>query len=161
MRIGLVATLGAAALASVPVLAADVNFSANVSNSCTLMVLQHGTMRANASNRIISSRFAGETPGLVRVINSGFARVTAPGYENIAWNAPPSDTTWTQKIAYVSGTAVGPGGTNAPQRTGDSGFNLSHSGGITDVTVHLEARKNGGNRFEAATYSGTVTVLCE
>lgn len=151
------ATILAACLAAN---AADVNFSANVSNSCTLIVLQHGTMRANATNKVISSRFAGETPGLVRVTNYSFARVSAH-MSDIVWNAPPTDTSYTDARAYISGTAVGPGGTNRAQVSGNAGFNLSHGGGTTDVTVHLEGRKNGNNTFEAATYSGTVTVLCE
>ncbi|MEO1744926.1 MAG: hypothetical protein AAFR13_00175, partial [Pseudomonadota bacterium] len=142
--------------------AQDVEFNGTVGGgsggNCSIVVLNDGTLRANAGKTLMTSRIAGAVSGLARVTNTSFARVSAPMYL-ITWNTPPDDTSYSDVRAYISGTSVSGDGTNHPELDGNSGFNLSHTGGVTDVTVNLEGRKYFGN-FSDGLYSGTVVLLC-
>ncbi len=159
MRVILLAASALLFVGAATATATNLRFTSTVSGSCTVIVVRDGTMRANATNKVISSRFAGETSGLVRVTNTVFARVSAH-MSQITWNHPAADTSYSDVRAYIAGTAINAGGTNRSEVQGNAGFNLSHGGGTTDVTVNLEAKKNGNNVFEAETYSGTVVVTC-
>ncbi|MEL6920548.1 MAG: hypothetical protein AAFO77_05915 [Pseudomonadota bacterium] len=162
LTIGVLLTAAVCVVASAtPARAADVPFSGTVSGSvCTLVLLNGGTMVANTGNTVISSRLPGATAGRVRVTNTSFARVSAP-MRLIDWDHPADDTSYSDVRAHVSAIPLTTGGVTVAERQGNRGFNLSHEGGTSEVTVHLEGTKRRGTFSTSGPYSGVVTVLCD
>lgn len=144
------ALLGATTFAG----AADVEFSGDVSTSCTINVTRTGVLVQNANARQLQSQGSGARLGLARVTTTGY------GY-TLAVEAPTSFDT------EPSEDAASPETFTAQMRSGGaSSFSWTASQqtlglGNSNVRVRLTARKPTRTSFANGDYSATVVLRCE
>lgn len=123
-------------------------------HSCTIIVLNGGTLRPNIENTILSSKEAGANAGtaMVKTTRNRFRlQVQAPlGFTSM----PPNGN---DSVIFAS-TFMGNGATNFSERPGENSKRLKK--GRTRINAHFLAKKTNGS-FEAGHYSGVLTLRCE
>jgi hypothetical protein len=121
---------------------------------CQIVVSQNGTLFQNVGSTKLSSLINPGMPGLADVTTSNgsyYVSVDRPSGFSIAPQGGSDDVEFsTQFTAH--------GATNFGLSPGDSRMKLKN--GLTNVEVHLEARKLRG-AFRAGHYKATVILRCE
>ena len=139
---------------------AGVNFGINiaVNNSCTVLLIQNGTMAANAAFNQLSSRIAGGTSGIADVVSQRAYDVTVGAY-NYFPTSPSTGSDNTTFTPTFAGTSISRGLTFA-ERPGNQAVRLRGGNSTTRITVNLVVDKLTGT-FPAGNYSATTIVRCE
>ncbi len=121
---------------------------------CQIIVNQNGSMVQNVGSTKLSSLINPAMPGLADVTTSNgsyYLSVDRPSGFSIA---PPGGSDDVEFSTQFTGHGV----TNFALTPGDSRMKLKN--GLTNVEVHLEARKLRGS-FKAGNYRATVILRCE
>jgi hypothetical protein len=158
MEIDMRKTIGAlacalAAPATAAAQSADVTFSGNVNDACTVTAGSAGTLATNASTTVLASTEAGGSSG------SASVSATSSTY-NLNVSAPTAfDTEPTGGGTNVAFSASydASGATVASSVT--AGTPTALSSGITAVSVDATATKSSGI-FPSGSYTMTTTVQC-
>lgn len=128
-------------------------FVSTVSESCSIVVTQSGTLDPRSNFTRLTSRSGPGIPGRATVTTTagGFvASVDAPTAFN---TKPASDTTPETFRAWHRSN----GATFYTATQGDVTLNP----GVNNLRVHMDARKSGGDVFESGFYQATVVLRCE
>lgn len=123
-------------------------------HSCTIIIVNGGSIRPNIENNILSSKMAGANAGtaIVKTTRNRFRlQIQTPlGFTSM----PPNGS---DNVIFAS-TFSGQGATNFSERPGENSKRLKK--GRTRIKAHLLAKKMSGS-FEAGHYSGVLTLRCE
>lgn len=120
--------------------------------TCTIVIVNTGTMRPNATLTTLSSANAGGMDAQVRYSTqpgTGFYSLTAPPPTSFDLSPPGGNTNVSFGTFYITGLGTTP-------TTGS----LSIQGSNVNVAVRLTATKTSGS-FGAGTYRATFTTRCE
>ncbi|MEM7215162.1 MAG: hypothetical protein AAF423_06420 [Pseudomonadota bacterium] len=135
-----------------PVQSADIPFGGTAQDTCIITVTQAGTLVARNNDRRLTSRGPG-TPGRAQVSASGTGLTLSVDVPTAFDTEPAGDTTPENFRAWHrSNGATVYGITQAPEPL---------NAGVNNVRIHMDARKTGGNVFQAGSYSATVVLRCE
>lgn len=121
---------------------------------CQIVVSQNGTLFQNVGSTKLTSLINPGMPGLADVTTSNgsyYLSVDRPSGFSIAPQGGNDDVEFSTQF-------TGHGATNFGLSPGDSRVKLKN--GLTNVEVHLEARKLRG-AFKAGHYRATVILRCE
>lgn len=153
MKTGLVCVSLAAA--GIPAAhSSDVEFSSTVSESCSIVVTRHGTLRTNATVRTLTSGGSGGQHGLAEVTatsNIFDLHVDQPTdflVRPAADTAPEQD--YRARIRSTGATTFA--WTQASQ---------SLNSGTSNVRIQFRARKFVGSSFANGDYTAIVVIRCE
>ena len=145
------------------------NTSATVSaESCVIQVIQNGTMTANPSSTVLSSKNAGGIGARAIVTSRKRGRGNNPGPRfRVTLEAPFSfsgapvgGNTNVNFTTRFSGISISRG-KNFAERNGTNSVRLRrHGTSVTEITGHLIATKTTG-AFPSGSYSGQATLRCE
>lgn len=143
-----------AALLSVALCAPSAYAKRKKNHSCTIIVLNGGTIRPNIDSTALTSKQAGAYAGtaIVKTTRNRFRlQVQSPlGFTNM-----PSGGS--DNVVFAS-TFSGHGATNFSERPGENSKRLKR--GHTRIEAHFLAKKTTGS-FVAGHYSGVLTLRCE
>lgn len=143
-----------AALLSVILCAPLAHAKRKKNHSCTIIVVNGGSIRPNIENNVLSSKEAGAYAGtaIVKTTRNRFrVQIQTPlGFTSM----PPNGT---DSVIFAS-TFSGQGATNFSERPGENSKRLKR--GQTRINAHFLAKKTTG-AFEAGHYSGVLTLRCE
>ena len=147
--------LGFSTLYASAAMAQNMQFNGNVSDTCSVIVTQSGTLDPRSNFTRLTSRSGPGTPGRANVTatGSGFTvSVDAPTAFDVEPAADTSPETF--RAWHRSNGATNYGITRQPRA-----INV----GLSRVRVHMDARKaNGsGDVFQAGNYTATVILRCE
>ncbi len=137
-----------------------VNFGVNIyeDNSCTVQLVQNGTMGVNPGKNQMSSKIAGGTPGIADVYSLRNYEVTVDAV-NYFITSPTTGSDATAFTPTFSGTSINRGRTFA-ERPGNQAMRLRGGYSITRINVNLVVDKLIGT-FAAGNYAATTIVRCE
>lgn len=152
-----IAVLAALSVTSAPISAqatvAGAQFGATVSESCTIVVTQDGTLDLRPNRTRLTSRSGPGIPGraIVTTTAGGFvASVDAPTSFN---TSPAADTAPNTFRAWHRSNGATSYGNTRNDRTLNAGVN--------NMRIHMDARKLSGGVFESGFYQATVVLRCE
>ncbi len=137
-----------------------VNFGVNiyVDNSCTVQLVQNGTMGVNPAKTQMSSKIAGGTAGIADVYSLRNYDVTVDAV-NYFLLAPTTGSDATTFTPTFSGTSINRGRTFA-ERPGNQAMRLRTGYSITRINVNLVVNKLTGT-FPSGDYVAGTIVRCE
>jgi len=132
----------------------DIIFNTIVTDTCSINVTRAGTLDLRPNLRRLTSRSGPGIPGRAIVNASG------PGF-TLSVDAPTAFTTEPVldvpspenfRAWHRSNGATTYGNTRQPE---------SINSGVSNIRIHMDARKPVGNLFEAGDYSAIVVLRCE
>lgn len=146
----------AAAVLAVPFEASavtgDVIFNGTVSNTCSIVVDNAGSMTTNVGQTVLGSAQAGGAAGQATVTTTSGAYSVSIDAVTAFDTAPVGGGTGVTFATNYSGS----GDTTIASTSGTSALNT----GATVVSVNLAATKSSGS-FPSGTYSATAVLRCE
>lgn len=169
IKVTLISSAFLASAAAFGAHAQNMEFTSTVDEvACTIILINHGTLATQAGGTQLSSKASGAIPGVIHVINRGFARITAIPPQTPQWDIAPAGIAYTNFVATIAGQSIANDGTNFPEVSGYAGANLGGPytwptgwrSGTTEVTVHLTGTLTTG-AFPDGNYKATVTTICE
>lgn len=123
-------------------------------HSCTIIVINGGTIRPNIDSTALTSKEAGAYAGtaVVKTTRNRFRlQIQSPlGFTNMPFGG-------SDNVIFTS-TFMGHGATNFTERPGENSKKLKK--GRTQIEAHFLAKKTTGS-FVAGHYSGVLTLRCE
>lgn len=128
----------------------NVIFNGDISNTCSITIVDAGILAANVGQTQMSSENTGGQAGTATIVT------TSANYA-ISLNAP---------TAFNAGSPVAPSTFAAKYSTTGASTYSNQTGsnplaaGTSNVAVHLAANKTTGS-FPTGTYSATVVLRCE
>ena len=149
--VALAASMGMLSVA--PASAANVEFDATVTGTCTLEVTDEGSLAVSADFKTLSSKGVADGQGGVKAVatDDGFTlSVTPPA---TGWKKEPAGNTVATDFAtevLLTGATVRDGPRSTPQTL---------KRGTTDAAIDLTATNE--NPFMAGDYTGEVVVTCD
>lgn len=143
-----------AALLSAILCAPSSQAKRNKKHSCTIIVLNGGTIRPNIDNTALTSKVAGAYAGTA-VVKTTRNRFRLQVQSPLGFTTMPSNGS--DNVVFAS-TFLGHGATNFSERPGENSKRLKK--GRTRIEAHFLAKKTNG-LFEAGHYSGVLTLRCE
>ena len=152
----LLLTITQGGAAEQPVIGIAPVLKSNAANKqfCQIIVTRNGTMMQNVGSTKLSSQINPAMPGTADVTTSNgsyYLSVDRPSGFSIAPSGGSDDVEFSTLF-------TGSGKTDFALTPGDSRVKLKK--GLTNVEVHLEARKLRGS-FKAGNYRATVILRCE
>lgn len=123
-------------------------------HSCTIIVLNGGTIRPNIDSTTLTSKEAGAYAGTA-VVKTTRNRFRLQVQTPLGFTSMPSGGS--DNVVFAS-TFMGHGATNFSERPGENSKRLKK--GRTRIEAHFLAKKTTGS-FVAGHYSGVLTLRCE
>ena len=133
---------------------ANVIFNGSIATTCTLVVVNNGTMTPGADLASLSSKNPLGVAGTVALVTTGNVSLNVDSaVSNVQKPAEDTTTTtWTPSYGIIVGAH--------PTADRTTSFAIATPGADT-VTVHLAGTKSGADVFAPGSYQATVTVRCE
>ncbi|MEN0002221.1 MAG: hypothetical protein AAF940_15185 [Pseudomonadota bacterium] len=153
-----------AIFAANPALALDVPFTAQIDNpdACEIVVLEGGTMVANAADTQLSS-YASGAPARALVTSYWFG-YDLRAYHSQVWNVSPiannQDTSFQPFISGTSTRIFGGANLGSFSDVPDGQAVQMPFLSETEVSVNLIAQHNSGS-FPGGVYATNVTLICD
>lgn len=152
------AILAVAVAAAIPgsafAVTGDIQFDGTVSNTCSITVVDAGTLATNVGQTVLGSEETGGAAGTATIVTTSAAYSISADAPSAFTNAPTGGNTNVTFAANYSAS----GASSIGQTDGGTATGLST--GSYDVNVNMAATKSTGS-FPSGSYDATVVLRCE